>query len=170
MPDNGTANKRPTLQERISELARAIRTSQIWKSIFRHGYQDTPRNRSLMVLSNVFFHIHSVKVRPSALPFRYTWRMGEMSFYLFLVLTVTGVLLMFYYRPTIEHAYWDMKDLQFVVPFGLLLRNMHRWGAHTMVLFVMFHMISVFYRSAYKPPREYNWVIGVILLMITFLL
>jgi quinol-cytochrome oxidoreductase complex cytochrome b subunit len=77
---------------------------------------------------------------------------------------------MFYYRPTVEHAYWDMKDLRFAVPFGPFLRNIHRWSAHVMVLLVMFHMASVFYRSAYKPPREYNWVVGVILLLVTFLL
>lgn len=153
-----------------TEVARAIRTSQIWKSIFRHGYQDTPRNRALMILSNVFLHLHPVKVRPASLRFRYTWGLGGLSFYLFLLLTLTGVLLMFYYRPTVEHAYWDMKDLRFVVAFGPLLRNLHRWSAHVMVLFVMFHMASVFYRSAYKPPREYNWVVGVILLLLTFLL
>ncbi len=155
---------------KLSELARTIRMSQIWRSIFRHDYKDTPRNRALMILSNVFFHILPVKVRPSAIRFRYTWRLGEMSFFLFLLLTITGVFLMFYYRPTIEHAYWDMKDLRFAVPFGTLLRNMHRWSAHVMVLLVMFHMASVFYRSAYKAPREYNWVVGVILLLITLLL
>ncbi len=155
---------------KLTEFARAIRTSPIWKSIFRHGYQDTPRNRALMILSNVFLHLHPVKVRPASLRFRYTWGLGGLSFYLFLVLTATGVFLMFYYRPTVEHAYWDMKDLRFAVFFGPFLRNLHRWSAHVMVLFVMFHMASVFYRSAYKPPREYNWVVGVILLLITFLL
>ncbi|MBI1953588.1 MAG: cytochrome b N-terminal domain-containing protein [Candidatus Omnitrophica bacterium] len=155
---------------KLADLARAIRTSAVWKSVFRHGYQDTPRNRALMVLSNVFLHLHPVKVRPASLRFRYTWGLGGLSFYLFLLLTVSGVLLMFYYRPTVDHAYWDMKDLRFVVPFGSFLRNIHRWSAHVMVLFVMFHMISVFYRSAYKAPREYNWVVGVILLLITFLL
>lgn len=158
------------LQAKLTEMARSIRHSQIWKSIFRHGYQDTPRNRALMILSNVFLHLHPVKVRPASLRYRYTWGLGGLSFYLFLLLTITGVLLMFYYRPTVEHAYWDMKDLRFVVPFGNILRNLHRWSAHVMVLFVMFHMASVFYRSAYKTPREYNWVIGVILLLITFLL
>ena len=158
------------LQTKINDISRVIRTSKIWKAIFRHTYQDNPRNRSLMILSNVFLHILPVKVRPSAIRFRYTWRLGEMSFFLFLLLTLTGVMLMFYYRPTIEHAYWDMKDLRFVVPFGPILRNMHRWAAHVMVLLVMFHMASVFYRSAYKPPREFNWVVGVILLLITFLL
>jgi len=158
------------MMTKLTDLARAIRTSPVWKSIFRHGYQDTPRNRALMILSNVFLHLHPVKVKPTSLRFRYTWGLGGMSFYLFLLLTATGVLLMFYYRPTIEHAYWDMKDLRYVVPFGPFLRNIHRWAAHVMVLFVMFHMASVFYRSAYKPPREYNWVVGVILLLITFLL
>jgi len=157
-------------QAKLSEMARVIRTSQIWKSIFRHGYQDTPRNRALMILSNVFLHLHPVKVRPASLRYRYTWGLGGLSFYLFLLLTVSGVLLMFYYRPTVEHAYWDMKDLRFAVSFGPFTRNIHRWAAHVMVLLVMFHMASVFYRSAYKPPREYNWVIGVILLLITFLL
>ncbi len=158
------------LQVKMTDIARAIRTSPIWRSIFRHGYQDTPRNRALMILSNVFLHILPVKVRPSAIRYRYTWRLGEMSFFLFWLLTLTGVLLMFYYRPTVENAYWDMKDLRFVVAFGPFLRNIHRWSAHVMVLLVMFHMASVFYRSAYKPPREYNWVVGVILLLITFLL
>ena len=65
-------------------------------------------------------------MRPASLRFRYTWGLGGLSFYLFLSLTVSGVLLMFYYRPTIEYAYWDMKDLRFVVPFGPLLRNIHR--------------------------------------------
>ncbi len=155
---------------KLSEIARTIRMSQIWKSIFRHNYQDTPRNRALMILSNVFLHLHPVKVRPASLKYRYTWGLGGLSFYLFLILTITGVFLMFYYRPTVEHAYWDMKDLRFVVSFGPLLRNMHRWAAHVMVFLVMFHMASVFYRSAYKTPREYNWVVGVILLLITFLL
>lgn len=166
----GAGGRIPLFRMNWSGIARSVRTSQIWRSIFRHGYQDTPRNRALMILSNVFLHLHPVKVRPASLRFRYTWGLGGLSFYLFLLLTLTGVLLMFYYRPTVEHAYWDMKDLAFVVPFGRILRNMHRWSAHVMVLFVMLHMASVFYRSAYKPPREYNWVVGVILLLITFLL
>ena len=154
----------------LQELMRRVKTSQIWKSVFRHGYTDTPRNRALMVLSNVFLHLHPVKIRPASLRITYTWGLGGISFYLFLVLTVTGVLLMFYYRPTVEHAYLDMKDLRYVVPFGDPLRNMHRWAAHLMVFLVMLHMASVFYRGGYKPPREYNWVIGVGLLLLTFLL
>jgi len=60
--------------------------------------------------------------------------------------------------------------LQFVVSSGLFLRNLHRWSAHAMVFLVFAHMFKVFYRGAYRAPREFNWVIGVVLLLITLLL
>src|SRR5439155_787635 len=94
----------------------------------------------------------------------------HLSFFLFLVLTLTGTLLMFYYRPTTEWAYSDIKDLETVVLFGQLLRNMHRWAAHGMVITVFLHMIRVFYTGSYKPPREFNWVIGTLLFFFTILL
>src|SRR4029077_11214070 len=79
-------------------------------------------------------------------------------------------ILMFYYRPVAEYAYVDMKYLQFDVPFGMIMRNMHRWAAHGMVILVMLHMFRVFLTGSYKPPREFNWIVGVILLVLTFLL
>ena len=63
-----------------------------------------------------------------------------------------------------------MQDLEFVVSAGVFLRNLHRWSAHAMVALVLLHMIRVFFAGAYRPPREFNWVIGVVLLMITVLL
>jgi quinol-cytochrome oxidoreductase complex cytochrome b subunit len=63
-----------------------------------------------------------------------------------------------------------MKELQFVVSNGVFLRNMHRWSAHAMVLVVFLHMLRVFYHKAYRPPREFNWVVGVVLLVMTLLL
>lgn len=96
--------------------------------------------------------------------------MGGITAFLFVVLTLTGILLMFYYRPTVDQAFWDMKDLEHIVPFGVLLRNMHRWAAHLMVITVMLHMFRVFMTGSYKSPREFNWVIGVLLLVLTLLL
>jgi quinol-cytochrome oxidoreductase complex cytochrome b subunit len=87
-----------------------------------------------------------------------------------MLLTVTGIFLMFFYRPTAAQAWSDIKTLHTSVAFGLLVRNMHRWAAHLMVLSVFLHMARVFYHGAYKPPREFNWVIGVILLTLTLLL
>ena len=77
---------------------------------------------------------------------------------------------MLYYHPSIPQAYADMKDLQFVVSSGVFLRNLHRWSAHAMVFLVFAHMARKFYKGAFRPPRELNWVVGVILLMLTLLL
>src|ERR687886_2368530 len=104
--------------------------TQAWTSIFRHGRPTNDRNRVLVMLSNVFLHLHPVRIRKSGVKLRYTWCMGGLSFFLFLSLTLTGLLLMFYYRPTTEWAYSDIKDLETVVVFGQILRNMHRWAAH----------------------------------------
>ena len=67
---------------------------------------------------------------------------------------VTGVILMFYYRPTGELAYHDMKYLQFDIPFGMIMRNMHRWSAHAMVIAVWIHMMRVFMTGSYKPAKR----------------
>ena len=146
-----------------------IRGSQIWRSIFRHGYPDTPRNRTLAVLSNFFLHLHPVKVRRSGIQLSYTWCMGGVTFFLFLVEAVTGIPLMFYYRPVAYSAYNDIQELRETIPLGLM-RELHRWGAHAMVLTVWLHMFRVFMTGSYKPPREFNWVVGVFLLLLTLLL
>ena len=150
--------------------------SQAWSSIFRpgsifrKGYTDSPRNRSYVIMNSVLYHLHPVKVKRHAVKVSYTLCLGGLSFFLFILLTVTGIFLMFFYRPTAAQAWDDIYALQTSVTFGLLVRNMHRWGAHLMVLSVFLHMARVFYHGAYKAPREFNWVIGVILLTLTLLL
>ncbi len=147
-----------------------VRTSRIWKSIFRRGPALTNRTRSIAVFGNLFLHAVPVKVREKSLRMRATYYLGSFSIFLFLILTVTGVLLMFYYHPAVPQAYRDMKDLRFVVSNGLFLRNLHRLAAHLMVFTVFWHMFHVFYRGGYKPPHEFNWVIGVGLLLVTLFL
>ena len=117
----------------------------------------------------VFMHLHPVRTPKSGVRVRYTWCMGGLTFFIFLVETVTGILLMFYYRPTLEYAYTDMIDLGEQVPLGIM-REIHRWGAHLMIISVWLHMLRVFMTGSYKPPREFNWAIGVILLLLTLLL
>ena len=142
----------------------------MFRSVFRHGWPDTNRNRSLAVFTNLFLHIHPVKVRLRAMRFTQTFFLGGLAAACFLILTITGLFLMFYYRPVVPDAYHDMKDLEFVVSMGVFLRNLHRWAAHTMVALVFLHMVRVFFAGAYRPPREFNWVIGVLLLVVTLLL
>ena len=154
----------------MKKWLRRFRRSEIWKSIFRRDYRDTPRNRASAIFGNVFLHLHPVKIRESAVKYRFTWGMGGISFLLFVILTVSGVLLMFYYHPSTDQAYWDVKDLEYQVPFGLFLRNLHRWAGHLMVITVILHMFRVFMTGSYKSPRQFNWGIGVVLLVFTFLL
>ena len=78
----------------MNKLFEKIRETQVWKSIFRHGYPDTPRNRTLAVLSNFFLHLHPVMVRRSGINLSYTWCMGGLTVFLFLIETITGLLLM----------------------------------------------------------------------------
>ncbi len=148
----------------------AVTESQLWRSIFRHGYPDTPLNQSLVMMGNVFLHLHPVKVSRKAMKITYTWCLGGLSFFLFLVLTITGIFLMFYFVPEQRVAYASIQQIKGAVAFGNLVRNMHRWSAHLMVVTVTLHMIRVFYHGAYKPPREFNWVIGVTLFLLTLLL
>jgi quinol-cytochrome oxidoreductase complex cytochrome b subunit len=154
----------------IEKIRKNVAQNEIWKSVFRHGYQDNQRNRALMVLDNVFLHLHPVRVARHGANIGYTWGMGGITFLLFIILTVTGVILMFYYRPVAEYAFDDMKYLMNDVAYGPFIRNMHRWAAHGMVITVMLHMFRVFLTGSYKPPRQFNWAIGVVLLLLTFLL
>ena len=154
----------------LERVDQSIRRSPVWRSIFRNPYPDDERRRAYAVMNNVFLHLHPVRVRQHAVKFAYTFCLGGLSFFLFLVLTVTGVYLMFFYIPSETQAYSNILDIQSRVAFGLLTRNVHRWAAHLMVFFVFLHMMRVFYHGAYKPPREFNWVVGVVLLFLTIML
>jgi quinol-cytochrome oxidoreductase complex cytochrome b subunit len=150
-----------------SGLVTRLFQSRLWRSFFRHGWPDNPLDRSLVMTSNVFLHLHPVKVSRKSLRWSYSLGLGVIATILFGVLTWTGVLLMFYYVPSVERAYGAMKEIQLSVPLGQFTRNMHRWSAHAMVLVVILHMARVFYTGAYKPPREFNWIVGVLLLLLT---
>jgi quinol-cytochrome oxidoreductase complex cytochrome b subunit len=171
--EGGVGAAARALKERVVREAKTYQDpeqTQIYKSIFRVKHDEEPRNRSLSVLTNVFFHLHPARINRDAVRYAFTWGMGGITFYLFLVLTLTGVMLMFYYHPTKVQAFRDILYLEHDVPFGKLLRNMHRWGAHGMVITVWLHMLRVFMTGSYKPPREFNWNIGVLLLVFTLLL
>src|SRR3982750_1635103 len=153
----------------MASLSDIIYESQIWKSIFRHPMPTDRRNRIVVMLTNFFLHLHPVSIKKQGIALSFTWCMGGITFFLFLVETVTGVLLMFYYRPTLEWAYNDILALRDIYSLGIM-REIHRWGAHAMVITVWLHMYRVFLTGSYKPPREFNWVVGVILLLLTLLL
>ncbi len=142
----------------------------IWRSIFRNPLPSSDLGRASTSFTNFFLHLHPVKVHRNSLRATFTLGLGLMAFFLFMILVVTGILLMFYYVPSTTQAYDRMLDLRGTVAFGIFLRNMHRWSAHGMVAVVFLHMCRVFLTGSYKPPREFNWVLGVLLLLVTLFL
>jgi quinol-cytochrome oxidoreductase complex cytochrome b subunit len=151
----------------LRKIWRWFERTRVGRSIFRVGLPQSNLERAQAMVSSFLLHIQPAKVNRHSLRASYSFGLGLISIYLFLILIVTGILLMFYYVPSTERAYNVMKDLQFVVSAGLVIRNMHRWAAHLMVIFVLLHMCRVFYTGAYKRPREFNWVLGIGLFLLT---
>jgi len=175
-PTNTAAGKEASQDTRrgsaIGEYLRNLRRfpASFRGSIMRHGAPTSDRARSQAVASNFFLHIMSVRTHQHSLRFLTTVGLGVITLVLFLLLTLTGILLMVYYKPAVDQAYSSMKDIIFVVPAGRFMRNIHRWSAHVMVACVILHMARVFYTSAYKKAREFNWVLGMGLFVLTLLL
>jgi quinol-cytochrome oxidoreductase complex cytochrome b subunit len=93
--------------------------------------------------------------------------LGGTAFLCFLILAASGIFLAMYYKPTPAEAYKSVENIMTVVPMGSLIRSIHHWAANMMIAAVMLHMIRVYFMGAYKKPRELNWVVGILLLLIT---
>src|SRR4249919_2615440 len=112
------------LGQKMGELSDRVQGSQAWNSIFRpgsifrKGYTDSPRNRSYVIMNSVLYHLHPVKVKRHAVKVSYTLCLGGLSFFLFILLTVTGIFLMFFYRPTVTDAYANVQTLETSIAFG----------------------------------------------------
>ncbi len=117
-----------------------------------------------------FYHLHPPTIPERESRFRYTFGLGGISVFLFLVLIVTGLLLTFFYVPTPGDAFASIEIIAFQVPFGWLMRNLHYWAAQAAVIVVALHMLRVILTGAYKASRRANYVIGVALLAGTLLL
>lgn len=128
------------------------------------------------IVKNILLHWFPNKVSKASLSWNYSFYLGTISFVLFMILTLTGVVLMFLYVPSVERAYSSVKDLEYVISFGWLLRGVHRIAAHLMVAVVFLHMVRVFLTGAFKngsavgANRPLNWIIGLVLLVVTLLL
>lgn len=110
------------------------------------------------------------KALSNRVPRHADWRhaFGGITYLLFVLLVGTGVLLSFYYRPSAEEAYQSVQHIVSGISFGWLMRDLHSWCANLVVLAALVHMARVFFSGAYKPPRETNWLIGLLLLLVIF--
>jgi quinol-cytochrome oxidoreductase complex cytochrome b subunit len=148
----------------------------IWKKLIWTWKPESEFEAGDSIVRNLLLHWFPSKVTLESLSFRYSLWLGTSSAVLFAILTVTGVVLMFLYVPSVERAYASVKDIEYAVAYGWFLRGLHRIGAHLMVFVVFFHMIRVFLTGGYKngvaanQNRPINWIIGVVLLLSTLLL
>ncbi len=129
-----------------------------------------PNPRLTVHSESFFFHIKPSYYHQSVTKIGHTFRLGLLSTYLFIIETITGIFLMFYYAPTPERAYGDMLHILSAVPFGQLIRDIHRLGAEAMVIVVFLHMVRTYLTGSYKKPRQFTWLTGVILLLATLFL
>ncbi len=153
-------------QERFLADLKAV-PRRLLETMFRTGVPRSDRTRSTFIFGNVFLHLHPVRTHRWTLRWSTTWGLGIAAISSFFVLLITGVLLMFYYKPYPDVAYLSIKDIHFVVPTGRFIRNVHRWSANLMVVVVLLHMMRVFYTAAYRLRREFNWLVGMGLLAVT---
>ncbi|MCC6391986.1 MAG: cytochrome b N-terminal domain-containing protein [Bryobacterales bacterium] len=153
----------------LQQLRENLRTTpaRVVETAFRGGKPNTDRTRSTFIFGNVFLHLHSVRTHRWSLRWSTTFGLGIATTAAFLITLITGILLMFYYKPYPDAAYDSIKDIHFVVPTGRFIRNIHRWAANVMVVTVILHMARAFYTAAYRKPREFNWLMGMGLLVIT---
>jgi len=165
VPADGTP---PSSAKRDSFLGNLRRLwHNLRAAIFRTGKPTSDRARAQKVFGNFLLHVHSTRVHRHSLRFTTTLGLGIAALASFILATVTGVLLMIYYTPSTELAYQSVKDIHYVVPTGRFIRNLHRWSAHIMVIAVILHAVRVFLTASYKKPREFNWLIGLGLLVVT---
>ncbi len=161
-----------SIQSGLSDFLGNLKSMKdsIMNSFLRGGIPNSDRSRAAVSVNNFFLHMQGAKTHLNTLRPTYTFGLGMISLVLLLITSVSGALLMVYYSPSIESAYNSVKEINYVVFGGRLMRNIHKWGGEAMIIFVILHMARVFFTSSYKQGREFNWIIGILLLVLTFVL
>lgn len=131
---------------------------------------EKPNPRYKAQVKSFMLHLRPKYYQRASTWFTHTWRLGWFSVYFFIVETITGIVLMLFYAPTPERAYGDMLHILGGVPFGEMMRDLHRLGAEGMVAVVILHMVRVYFTGSYKGPRKFTWFTGAILLLFTLVL
>jgi quinol-cytochrome oxidoreductase complex cytochrome b subunit len=119
---------------------------------------------------NFFHHLHPPSIPADQSRFRYTLGSGGLAVFLSLILLLTGLLEMYYYIPTSDQAAISVQTLTTLVPFGNLVRNLHYWSAQFLVIVMTVHLLRVVLTGAYAPPRRFNYLLGLGLLILILLL
>ncbi len=156
-PDSHSAqSKQSVVVTRMGRLWRSIRQDSAWP--------EEDRGRMKRVMNDLVLHLHPPRVNARAIRFTYTFGLGGAAILLIVIQVITGALLTFAYRPTVEGAYQSIVALETQVWFGQLIRNLHHWSANLLLVVAFLHLLRVFYTSAFRAPRRLNWELGLALL------
>ncbi len=117
-----------------------------------------------------FHHLHPPHIPDREARWRYTFGLGGTAVYLFVILALTGALEVFYYIPSAAEANRSLQAMITLVPYGWLVRSLHYWAAQGLVVVSVLHLLRVVCTGAYKPPRRFNWLLGLSLLALLLLL
>ena len=139
---------------------------RLWKSLGPGPLPEDDRGRMRMVVDNLVLHLHPAKVPARTLSWTYTWGLGGLSALLIALLALTGIFLQMNYTPSPPQAYLDVLALRSDTWFGDLLRNVHHWSANLLVLVAVLHLLRVFFTGGHRPPRENNWIFGLLMLLL----
>ena len=141
--------------------------SRVRRSIFTDPvYPQAGRERKRSIFDNLILHIHPRTLPEDTLKFTLTWGLGGMPLVLAILLALTGILLLFVYEPSPDKAYESILVLQNHVPFGQLIRNIHHWSGNILVILSFLHLLRVYFTGAFHNARQFNWVIGVFLMLL----
>ena len=132
-------------------------------------WADDERGRIRLVLNDLILHLHATKVPKRALVLTYSYGLGGLALLAFVMQVITGILLLFVYTPTPEAAYGSIQKLETGIWMGQLARNLHHWSGNLLLILALLHMLRVFYTAAFHPPREFNWILGLCLLVLAAL-
>jgi quinol-cytochrome oxidoreductase complex cytochrome b subunit len=139
---------------------------RIWRSVFRGPIiPGNDRDRRWVVFNTLLLHFRPTQVPERTLRYTHTFGLGGMSLVLVLLLFATGILMMFVYQPSPAAAYDSITSLQEDVLFGRLVRNTHHWSANFLVGIALLHLLRVYLTGGYHAPRQFNWVVGLVLLL-----
>ena len=132
---------------------------------------DIPNTQELQQppFKNLILHLHPPRVPERSMAFTLTWGLGGMSLVLVMLLAVTGILLMFVYKPSPGLAYDSVITIQKDIWFGQLIRNIHHWSGNFLVIVSFLHLLRVFFTGAFHGSRRLNWVIGLCLFFLVLI-
>jgi len=140
---------------------------RIWYSIFPGTYQkpiDRQPYRSLF--NSLVLHFRPRAVPERTLKFTLTWGLGGMAVVLVATLFATGLMMKLIYQPGPDRAYASIIHLQDTVLFGQLIRNLHHWSGNGLLLVVFLHLLRVYFSGAFHSPRQFNWIIGLLMFLL----